>query len=139
MRNTRTSNLYSTRHFTGNQWRCFNTAIMLRWSPRLIRSTTLAAKCWTMSRRWVRDPVKDCVPVINTRCHEGMDEGFAGCSVQPFAYLGNTKQVKIGASASIRHLSRHVKSIVKNNADVTNGRQQRYSSPANVNSALNRS
>ena len=71
----------------------------------------------------VRDPVQDCVPVVNTRRHEGMNEGFAGCGVQAFAHLGNTKQVKIGASAGVRHLSRHVESIVKNNTDVTNGRQ----------------
>ena len=70
-------------------------------------------------------PVQDCVPVVNALRHEGMDDGFAGCSVQAFAYLGNTKQVKIGASAGVRHLSRHIESIVKNNADVTNGRQQR--------------
>ena len=50
--NTRTSSLYSTRHFTGSQWGCFSAAVMLRRSPRLIRRTTLAAECWTNSRRW---------------------------------------------------------------------------------------
>ena len=87
----------------------------------------------------VRYPIQDCVPVVNTPRHEGMDEGFAGCSVQAFAYPGNKKHVKIGASAGVRHLSRHIESIVKNSTDVANGRQQRYNSPANVNSALNRS
>ena len=65
-----------------------------------------------------------------------MDEGFAGCSGQAFANLRYAKQVKIGASAGVRHLSRHIEPIVKNNADVANGRQQRYSRPANVNGSL---
>ena len=47
---TRTSSLYSTRHFTGNQWSSFSTAVMLRRSPRLTRSTTLAAERCTISR-----------------------------------------------------------------------------------------
>ena len=42
-RGTVGSSLYSTRHFTGSQWSCFNAAIMLCQSPCLIRSTTLAA------------------------------------------------------------------------------------------------
>ena len=70
------------------------------------------AERWTIIIKTVQqavgDPVQDCVPVVIARRHEGMDEGFAGCSVKAFAYLGNMKHVKIGASASVRHLSRHV-------------------------------
>ena len=46
--------LYSTRHFTGNQCNSFSAAVMLCRSPRLIRSTTLAAERWTISRRCKR-------------------------------------------------------------------------------------
>ena len=87
----------------------------------------------------IGDPVQDCVPVVNSRCHEGMEEGFAGGGVQAFSNLGYAKQVKVGASAGVRHLSRHIESVVQNHADVTDGRQQRYNGSADVDSGLIRS
>ena len=53
-RNTIMSVLYSMRYFTGSQWICCNAAVMLRRSPHLIRRTTLAAECWTISTRCKR-------------------------------------------------------------------------------------
>ena len=50
-RNTMTSRLYSVRYFTGNQWSGCSAAVMLRQSPRLTPSTTLAAERCTISRR----------------------------------------------------------------------------------------
>ena len=49
-RNPVTSNLYSVRYFTGNQWNCCSAAAKLRRSPRLTHSPTLAAERCATSR-----------------------------------------------------------------------------------------